>query len=178
MKLSRLRALFEQESSFVLQLLLVFMCSVAVVPAMRQMIQKTYNKVTHSTVALTPQIQLPPQQKSAKTFQAKTIQPKTPVQTAVRRVVTDIPLKTARLQVRSGATMLAIPSAQTVSRRPLYKAAVKIASQRKLPKRQADPVAGVRQILKQDYKVSKATGSYDSYMNWVRKTLQTYQKSG
>jgi len=151
---------FDRESNFILQLLVVFMCSVAVVPAARQALQPVPVRVSQLPT-LTQQMTLP----EPRPQQVSPAQPK--------QYLVSVPVvKRQPLPARS-SRVFAQPVPLTL--RKNYTPPRKAASHRPIKRAMSDPIAPVRSILKQDYQISQASGSYERYMTWVRNTLKSYQ---
>lgn len=169
--LRQLFQVFDRESNFILQLLVIFMCSVAVVPALRQALQPAPMRVSQLPV-LTQQMRLP-EARPQRITPALTEAPK-PAQQLSRQQLVPLPVvKTQPLPPRSSRQF-----SQSVSRSVLRKNHAvprKTAFQHPVKRLSQDPIAPVRSILKQDYKISQASGSYEQYMKWVRSTLKRYQ---
>lgn len=173
---------FDRESNFILQLLVVFMCSVAVVPAIRQALQPGPMRVSQLPV-LTQQVRLPEARPqiglSAPAAMAEAPQQATRTAAAQKPVaprVQLVPLPVVNLQpLPPRSPRLFSQQANRSAVRKNHTPARKSASQRPIKRITQDPIAPVRTILKQDYQISKANGSYESYMKWVRSTLKRYQ---
>ncbi len=169
--LRQLFQIFDRESNFILQLLVIFMCSVAVVPALRQALQTAPMRVSQLP-ALTQQMRLP-EARPQLTRPALTAAPKQLQQPSRQQLVPLPVVKIQPLPPRSSR-----PSYQQASRSVLRKNNAvprKAALQRPVKRLGQDPIAPVRSILKQDYRISQASGSYEQYMKWVRSTLKRYQ---
>lgn len=155
--------LLKRESIFIFHLLLIFTCSAAAVSVARQILPPLPVEVTRDVRIVTTR----------------------PVVTKAAPVVAHVPSKVpVRLALRQTVPVI-VPVAKPIFNgyyRARGAASVTVRSPRKAwrshPPRSPDPMVAVRTILKRDYKISKVTGSYDSYMSWARKTLKAYQTQG
>ncbi|MBT9546156.1 MAG: hypothetical protein IV090_12265 [Candidatus Sericytochromatia bacterium] len=178
--LRQLFQIFDRESSFILQLLVIFMCSVAVVPALRQALQPAPLRVVGQLPVLTQQMRLP-EARPQRITPALREAPK-PVQQPLRQQLVPLPVvkmqplppRSSRLFSQQSSRLFSQQSNRSVQRKNQTRPpkAVSLHSVKRSPQ---DPIAPVRSILKQDYKISQASGSYEHYMKWVRSTLKRYQ---
>lgn len=169
--LRQLFQIFDRESNFIFQLLVIFMCSVAVVPALRQALQSAPMRVSQLPV-LTQQMRLP--EARPQRITPALMESTKPVQQPPREQLVPLPVvKMQPLPPRSHRAF-SHPTSRSVLRKN-NAVPRKAALQRPVKRLGQDPIAPVRSILKQDYKISQASGSYEQYMKWVRSTLKRYQ---
>ncbi len=169
--LRQLFQIFDRESNFILQLLVIFMCSVAVVPALRQALQPVPLRVSQLPV-LTQQMRLP-EARPQRITPALTEAPKQLQQPSPQQLVPLPVVKKQPLPPRS-SRQFSQSASRSVQRKNQTRSS-KVVSLHSVKRSQQDPIGSVRSILKQDYKISRASGSYEQYMKWVRSTLKRYQ---
>ncbi|PIQ26681.1 hypothetical protein COW36_01025 [bacterium (Candidatus Blackallbacteria) CG17_big_fil_post_rev_8_21_14_2_50_48_46] len=171
----------DQESGFILQLLVIFMCSASLAPSLRQVMGLSSIRISQQTVQRKPVARALSEQTvprpSAKNGVPGTVKPPAkPARSLLTQALkpkVQAPVRVANLRGSfSGAGIQQAVRVSVRQTRPVRTQRV-LSSAPKSP----SPVAGIRRILREDYQISRVSGSYESYMRWVRQTLKTYQKA-
>ena len=171
----------DQESGFILQLLVIFMCSASLAPSLRQVMGLSSIRVSQQTVQRKLVARALSEQavpwSSAKNGASGAVQP-TPkpvraLRNQAREPKVQAPVRVANFRGSFSGVRIQQPVQVSAGRK---RPARTLRVVRHVPK-SPSPVAGIRQILREDYQISRVSGSYESYMRWVRQTLKTYQKA-
>jgi hypothetical protein len=172
--------LLKKESTFILQLLVIFMLSASLIPTVRLALRtlespqgtaRTFWLEKGQILTMRPQAAPAPKAVLPEVKVAAAPAP-TKVAAPVFKKYLPQPLKSTRvkyvgaqaIQPRS-ATKVVVPTPNRpiqMAARPAFK--------------NADPIQQVRKTLKETYKVTQVP-SYDASMQWARKTLEAYRKN-